>query len=122
MGSRISIAVRQNNGESVFLYSHWAGPRIAEDLQLALKRQQRWDDAPYLTRIIFCQMVKNSLMDETGFGITNEDCGDYPVMFIEPSTREIHVGEARWTFKQFIEMDWHEVADTIMGIYKKDRG
>ena len=36
----------------------------------------RLDDAEYLTRIIFCDMVKDNIDGTTGFGIGKEEHGD----------------------------------------------
>ncbi len=42
-------------------------------LKTALKRgKERWTDGSYLTRIIFCEMVKGYETDLTGFGISSE--------------------------------------------------
>ena len=32
-------------------------------------RKVRWDDESYLARIIFSEMIKKSVLDETGYGI-----------------------------------------------------
>lgn len=82
MGDRRSIIVSAGpEAEAeVVLYSHWLGDRLNDTLRRALDRSRdRWDDAPYLTRIIFCEMVKEddsitddiaaTLMSKTGLGI-----------------------------------------------------
>lgn len=73
MGDRGNI-VMENGKERVYLYAHWTGTELPEVLRRALERgKERWDDPPYLTRIIFCEMLKTSgkeALDElTGFGI-----------------------------------------------------
>lgn len=37
-----------------------------------LRGRERWDDYPYLARIIFCEMIRKDGLDKlTGFGITS---------------------------------------------------
>lgn len=71
MGDRGNIIVKDANSE-VYLYTHWTGSDLPDVLRAALKRgKSRWNDGPYLARIIFCEMVKGEEMDETGFGISS---------------------------------------------------
>lgn len=71
MGDRRNCVVK-NGGDTVYLYTHWRGHELPGVVQTALKRgQDRWDDASYLARIIFCEMVKDSLMSTTGYGISS---------------------------------------------------
>lgn len=57
MGDRANVVVIDGD-EQVCLYTHWNGYEVAEVLQNALKRgKERWAQAPYLARIIFCDMV-----------------------------------------------------------------
>lgn len=72
MGDRGNIAVLQGTQhEQVWFYGHWSGSSIAESVQTALKRNQRWTDDSYLARIIFCTFCSaESHDDETGFGIS----------------------------------------------------
>ena len=65
----------------VYLYSHWAGTSIQEDVSNALRRgKSRWDDPEYLARIIFCEMLSHlkgeALTSETGYGIGTEEHDD----------------------------------------------
>jgi hypothetical protein len=78
----------------VYLYSHWGGSELPQTLQNALKRNVRWNDGAYLTRIIFCQMLaelsgydaEETLREsETGFGISPDlGDGEYPVLVVDP--------------------------------------
>lgn len=80
MGDRRSIVVSAGDKAEahVVLYSHWSGGELPQILARALDRStSRWDDAPYLTRVIFCQMLADhnpedlieGVMGTTGFGI-----------------------------------------------------
>lgn len=69
VGDRRNIVVDNDNGTSVALYTHWRGSSTREVLARALdKGRSRWDDIPYLTRIIFDGLV-NGDDETTGFGI-----------------------------------------------------
>ena len=70
MGDRANVLVKDDKSK-VYLYTHWSGEELPTTLQIALKRKQRWDDSYYLTRIIFCAMVKGNEDGETGFGISS---------------------------------------------------
>ena len=58
--------------EKVSLYTHFNGEKLPEDLKKALlKDDYRWTDFQYLTRIIFCEMLKHEDIDgTTDLGIT----------------------------------------------------
>lgn len=77
MGDRANIVIRedwqdQGDKEAVFLYSHWGGYELPQTLRDALvDARGRWDDAPYLARMIFDRMIDTEQGGETGFGISN---------------------------------------------------
>jgi len=83
MGDRANIVV-SDRGQRLFLYSHWQGYELPEILRGALARKQRWDDPAYLTRIIFCEMIKGREASETGFGISPflQD-NEYPLIIVD---------------------------------------
>jgi len=70
MGDRGNIVVKERGQPPVYLYTHWRGSELKAILRRALAKHWRWDNAPYLARIIFCEMVKGQEDDETGFGIS----------------------------------------------------
>lgn len=54
----------------IFFYTHWGGSELPRTVAEALKRGTgRWDDEAYLARIIFSEMVKDEVLQETGYGI-----------------------------------------------------
>ena len=81
MGDRANIFMKEgttDEGEDygVYLYTHWGGSELPDVLKAALVRgRDRWNDLQYLSRIIFCEMVKGEEMCATGFGISVK-CGD----------------------------------------------
>lgn len=91
MGDRGTIKVFDGGwGEAVFLYSHWGGSGLAELVHSVLSRKQRWDDSPYLARMLFSAMVKGDVDGETGFGISAQLCeAEHPVIVIDSATQTI---------------------------------
>ena len=68
---RASIRMKESDGKEVVFYTHCKGSELPETLRSALIRgKSRWEDEQYLARIIFCEMVKGSEMEQTGFGIS----------------------------------------------------
>lgn len=76
MGDRGNIIVIDDENEAgelsgVVLYTHWSGSAIERTLKAVLAEEDRWGDAPYLTRMIFCAMVGPDTNSSTGFGIAS---------------------------------------------------
>lgn len=78
MGDRGNVIFRYEDGSKIYFYTHWSGSSLKETTRQALIRgKDRWDDPPYLSRIVFCQMLIDAgatLEDTTGFGISTEEC------------------------------------------------
>lgn len=71
MGDRGNIRIEQGSEVGdVWLYSHWGGSDLAEELQRALARGLRWDDPAYLARIVFDAMTEGQVGEATGYGIS----------------------------------------------------
>ena len=123
MGDRAQVVVRRYGSKSdtdgVFLYTHSGGYCLAEAVQAALARKVRWDDPEYLTRIIFCQMVKGAEADECGFGIGLGVHGDieHPLIVVDPANQRVgfcprdsmKVG-AWFTMDRFVGLSTKELA------------
>lgn len=73
MGDRGNVYFKQSK---VCLYTHDSGLDLSIKVRDALKRgKDRWADAPYLARIVFCEMVGTApwaWKETTGFGISHE--------------------------------------------------
>jgi len=82
MGERGNIAITQPGAkDTLYLHTHWKGPRVREILASALtKGKERWSHPSYLTRIIFDELV-NGDRSLTGYGIDVGQIGDndYPI-------------------------------------------
>lgn len=121
MGDRANIVMKQNNsrdqlGTEIFFYTHWSGYELPAILQAALKRGEgRWDDEPYLARIIFCQMISGAVNDTTGFGISTYQCDNdgYPHLVVDSETTTItlrggdveHGSGLAISFADFVALD-----------------
>lgn len=90
VGSRANIAVRFGSDvadkEAVFLYTHWNGYMLPGVLASALDSNEaraRWNDPPYLARIVFEHMIRGASDFETGFGIsTRIGDNEYPLLVL----------------------------------------
>ena len=103
MGNRSQALIHQDSRSDIYLYSHWDGSDIGNMVKRALQRRQRWDDPEYLTRIIFCEMVKDDIDGETGYGIGTQQHGDVDWLIeIDVPKQEISIGSQSWTFTEYI--------------------
>ncbi len=71
MGDRGNVVMKYENGGKIYFYTHWSGSRLKEIVKYALIRgKDKWNDEQYLARIVFCEMIKDDVLDTTGFGIS----------------------------------------------------
>lgn len=116
MGDRANVVI-DDSGERVYLYTHWGGMELPQVVQGALAKRQRWDDAPYLARIVFCAMVKGQEDEETGYGIsTSPPDNEHPLIVLDCRNKKVKleaygggfadplVGR-EWTFEEFVALD-----------------
>ena len=77
MGDRANFGFQDRKGDTVFLYGHWAGYKMLENLANAVsKAEPRWTDESYATRICISQLIKEDWTGETGWGITINELSD----------------------------------------------
>lgn len=119
MGDRANCIVNQaypgENEEKapVYLYTHWGGDELPGVVQKALQREQRWDDPPYLTRIIFGTMTGGEHGNETGYGISTYLCdNEYPLIIVDPQKAEVRFENeedrkvlARYGFQEYCALE-----------------
>lgn len=125
MGDRANVFVIDNYASiseeysGTYLYTHWTGYKLPDTLANSLGRTQRWNDGPYLTRIIFCDMIAGDENSMTGYGIS-ASLGDnsYPILVVDPSkqlVRMVREGYERsrsgpegllgsWSFTEFASL------------------
>lgn len=104
MGERANIIVRSRD-EQVCLYSHWDGEGLISTLKHALRiGESRWGDFQYLTRIIFCQMIKDDVEGLTGYGISQEvHDANYPSLIVDCDNQTVtKEGGASVSFSEYV--------------------
>lgn len=113
MGDRANVVVAEGD-DKVFLYTHWGGNSYVQDAVRSLGRG-RDEDAPYLARIVFCEMIKRNgdLDGETGFGISTRLCdNEHPILVLDVTKQQAYfAGEddvtiptaGPWSFEDFAD-------------------
>jgi hypothetical protein len=70
MGDRANFGFKDSKGDTVYLYGHWAGHRMLENLANAVEAARpRWTDEGYATRIAISQLINDEWPSQTGWGI-----------------------------------------------------
>ena len=70
MGARINFVFKDGSDSSVVLYSHWGQTDWVCETAGALEHSRaRWGDTSYATRMMISYLIRDSILDETGFGI-----------------------------------------------------
>jgi hypothetical protein len=117
MGDRGNVFVLDScdkGNQGVFLYSHWEGSDLPFLVKKVLSRKERWNDYPYLTRMVFSAMVANDIGGSVGYGIsTTINCGEHPVIVIDCENQSVGFCSknsidrpfAKWRFDDYIEED-----------------
>lgn len=91
MGDRANVYLIDRTVESadpggLYLYTHWNGDGWPERLRMSLKfGRERWDDPPYLTRILISQLYADVADSTTGGGISHQWCDNdgYPLLVVD---------------------------------------
>lgn len=104
MGDRGNIKMIYEDGKEIYFYTHWDGSELPQTLKNALARSKdRWNDEPYLSRIIFSEMIQNDVMGTTGYGISPyETDNEHPIISVTPSKQTIEIGGKHWGFTEFL--------------------
>ena len=102
MGNRANIVVKSGEKE-IWLYTHSGRDQLPWQLRAALDRgRERWDDPSYLTRIIFCEMIRHSVAGTTGYGISADPC-DGSIITVDCNTQTVEIeGKQPLSFESFI--------------------
>jgi hypothetical protein len=92
MGDRGNIGIRNAN-RTVWFYTHHFGSDMKELVREALARKLRWDDPPYLARIIFCNLIQHcgGLEGESGTGIdTAPNDNEHPFLIVDTAKQLVY--------------------------------
>jgi len=115
MGDRANVKIRGFG--DVYLYTHWCGSELPGTLQRALARRQRWEDASYLARVVFCEMVgEDGWCGELGYGISSTvGDGDDRVLTVDVDDQMVYWPDGTGiSIKDYIELEepsWDSPAD-----------
>jgi hypothetical protein len=105
MGDRGNIIMNMEDGNKIYLYTHWGGHGLKDTLKSALERgRDRWNDEQYLSRIIFNEMTKGREMDLTGYGISTYECdNENERLFVDVKNQTVTVeGKPSVSFNDFV--------------------
>ena len=70
MGARCTFVFKQSEDLGLALYSHWGEYDMHRDLAAALQHAApRSGDESYYIRMAVSHLLKDSILDETGFGL-----------------------------------------------------
>ena len=137
MGDRRDVKMTlQTDDPPIYFYTHFGGKDLPETVRSILDKPEvrhRWDDPPYLARIIFCGMIKSSCIKEkgirdlpetieasvvpilnfkifdgtTGFGISLHKARDaeYPPVEIYCPAQTVTIFEYTTSFDEFTQME-----------------
>lgn len=99
MGDRGNIVIRSQREGDVWLYTHWGGSELHNDLHAALSRgRDRWSDPSYLARIVFCQMLHGDLTDTTGLGIsTRKGDNEHEIVVADTDDQQVLVYSSEYS-------------------------
>lgn len=122
MGERGNIVVR-DRGNDVCLYTHWSGYRLDRFVYDTLKRERRWNDGPYLTRMLFGHMLDgDEPTSETGFGISSKRLGaEYPEIILNVDDQMVYI-QSRLDQSLLASMTFRNVVDdfdSFRAIFRK---
>lgn len=95
MGDRGEVKVIQHSIDApVYLYTHWGATYLCQTVANALERgRSRWDDPPYLTRIIFSDMIEDEVGETTGYGISTRPGDVWRTVVVDCTLQKIIVQE-----------------------------
>lgn len=105
--------MKYQDGSKIFFYTHWGGSYLKETLKDALERSRdRWNDESYLARIVFSEMIKDSVGDTTGYGIAPyAPDNEHEHVIVNVAAKTITEGENHYTFDDFCKEDWKAVRE-----------
>lgn len=128
MGDRANVVLKQDQGGGrIYLYTHNNGTMLPKTLQDGLIRGQgRWGDCPYLGRIIFSEMIKNTVMSETGYGIAtyvSDNEAGRPLLVVDMKESRVELESANgvdlcssWSFSEYCAIDFDGYSDPWLAL------
>lgn len=110
MGCRAQVKMISKSEKCpIFLYTHWGGSAIFDVIKIAIRKQWRWNDFEYLTRIIFEEMIGEQRGSETGFGIGTSEHGDIEYLVTVDTDKQTIEFNDLWNPEQSYHMTFKEI-------------
>jgi hypothetical protein len=107
MGDRANVVISDDHND-VWFYLHCGGHEVSRKVQRALQRRERWHDAPYLARIVFCHLIDGDTDGTTGFGISSGMCdNEHLITVVDVSSQQVVLrtegGDTKrsWSFDEY---------------------
>jgi len=112
VGTRGNIVIEEQRGGVIYLYSHWDSYRLPGLVATALKRgRDRWDDEPYLARVLASELFKSDIDGITGYGLSTT-MGDGGVeVYVDMGAQRVRYGNGNWSFDEFIGLTFDKDGD-----------
>lgn len=104
MGARTNFELQDSKG-SVWLYSHSGGDDKSNDFAEALEHARvRWGDTSYAIRMVVSYLIKDSVMEDTGFGLGSYEFGEesYDALSANFISNTVSYEQEMFTFDEFI--------------------
>ncbi len=103
MGDRGNIVVSKQGDGTMHFYTHWSGSELPQTVADGLDRgRSRWDDYIYLNRVLFCEMIKDDVLSETGFGLSIEMGDGGTEIYVDHDAQEVTYNGTCLTFEDFV--------------------
>lgn len=117
MGDRSNIVVVQPDNSRIWLYGHWMGEDNYRVVGEVLSQRLRWNDAPYLARMLFDKMTEGNVDQETGFGISTYMCdNEYFIVVLRPD-QTVVLEQYIWGQNELTEITPPISFEDFVGIY-----
>jgi hypothetical protein len=106
MGARCTFVFKQSENFATALYSHWGEDSMYQDLAAALQHASpRMGDESYYIRMAVSYLLKDNILDETGYGLwacdPNNLYVDHPVL-IDLVNRTVEDDTGTHSIEEFI--------------------
>lgn len=104
MGDRGNIVILRNSRPDLYFYTHWSGSDLPNIVANGLKRgEDRWGDDPYLNRVLFCELVKDDVLEETGYGIDTVMGDGGTEVYVDHENQTVEFEDETYDFGSFVD-------------------
>lgn len=101
----------------VYLYTHDGASSLVNDVHNTLSMRQRWDDADYLTKMVFCRMVPMECRNtDRGHGIGTQLYADVNLLITLDTTTQVIMLQSATDMHYKFKMSFEEF---VLEFYKK---